>query len=79
MNIPFLSAEAMKDYAVRTKVFILSLFLLAVLLLVANAGVTASDDGLGCSSSLRSASIRTIRRSSRSTICITTTSCPHSI
>ena len=39
MNIPFLSAEAMKDYAVRTKVFILSLFLLAVLLLVAAVGI----------------------------------------
>ena len=39
MNIPFLSAEAMKDYAVRTKVFILSLFLLAVLLHLAAGGI----------------------------------------
>ena len=39
MNIPFISAEAMKDYAVRTKVFILSVFLLAALLIVSAVGV----------------------------------------
>ena len=39
MNIPFISAEALKDYAVRTKVFILSVFLMAVLLIVAAVGV----------------------------------------
>ena len=39
MNIPFISAEALKDYAVRTKVFILSVFLMAALLIVAAVGV----------------------------------------
>ena len=39
MNLPFISAEAMKDYAVRTKVFILSVFLLAALLIVSAVGV----------------------------------------
>lgn len=39
MNLPFISAEAMKDYAVRTKVFILSVFLLAAILVVAVVGI----------------------------------------
>ena len=39
MNIPFISADAMKDYAVRTKVFILSVFLIAAMLLVAVVGI----------------------------------------
>ena len=39
MNLPFISAEAMKDYAVRTKVFILSVFLLAAILVVAAVGI----------------------------------------
>ena len=39
MNLPFISAEAMKDYAVRTKVFILSVFLLAAVLVVAVVGI----------------------------------------
>ena len=39
MNIPFISAEALKDYAVRTKIFILSVFLMAALLIVAAVGV----------------------------------------
>ena len=42
MNIPFISAEAMKDYAVRTKVFILSIFLLAALVIVAAVGIYAN-------------------------------------
>ena len=39
MNLPFISAGAMKDYAVRTKVFILSVFLLAAILVVAVVGI----------------------------------------
>ena len=39
MNLPFISAETMKDYAVRTKVFILSVFLLAAILVVAVVGI----------------------------------------
>ena len=39
MNIPFISADAMKDYAVRTKVFILSVFLIAAMLLIAVVGI----------------------------------------
>ena len=42
MNIPFISAEAMKDYAVRTKVFILSIFLLTALVIVAAVGIYAN-------------------------------------
>ena len=43
MNLPFISAEAMKDYAVRTKVFILSVFLLAAILVVAVVGIYSND------------------------------------
>ena len=39
MNLPFISAEAMKDYAVRTKIFILSVFLLAAMVIVAAVGI----------------------------------------
>ena len=39
MNIPFISADAMKDYAVRTKVFILSVFLMAAMIVVAAVGI----------------------------------------
>ena len=39
MNIPFISADAMKNYAVRTKVFILSVSLLAAMLLIAVVGI----------------------------------------
>ena len=35
MNIPFISADAMKDYPVRTKIFVLSVFLLAAMIVVA--------------------------------------------
>ena len=42
MNIPFISADAMKDYAVRTKVFILSVFLLVALVIVAAVGIYAN-------------------------------------
>ena len=43
MNLPFISAEAMRDYAVRTKVFILSVFLLAAILVVAVVGIYSND------------------------------------
>ena len=39
MNIPVISADAMRDYAVRTKIFILSVFLLAAILVVAAVGI----------------------------------------
>ena len=39
MNIPFISADAMKDYAVRTKIFVLSVFLLAAMIVVAVVGI----------------------------------------
>ena len=39
MNIPVISADAMKDYAVRTKVFILSVFLMAAMIVVAAVGI----------------------------------------
>lgn len=39
MNIPMIGADAMKDYSVRTKVFILSVSLLAALLIVAVVGI----------------------------------------
>ena len=43
MNLPFISADAMKDYAVRTKVFVLSVFLLAAMLIVAVVGIYSND------------------------------------
>ena len=43
MNLPFISADAMKDYAVRTKVFALSVFLLAAMLIVAVVGIYSND------------------------------------
>ena len=39
MNIPVIGADAMKDYSVRAKVFILSVSLLAALLIVAAVGI----------------------------------------
>ena len=39
MNIPFISADAMKDYPVRTKIFVLSVFLLAAMIVVAVVGI----------------------------------------
>ena len=43
MNIPVISADAMRDYAVRTKIFILSVFLLAAILVVAAVGIYSND------------------------------------
>ena len=39
MNIPMIGADALKDYSVRTKIFILSVTLLVVLLIVASVGI----------------------------------------